>query len=350
MQPTAMRPKRVWLGALTICTLLAAACGQDAGAERTQLVASHQPALHALPTVIALDKGWFEELGLDVEMQVYASGAPQIEAGSTGEWSVGALGTVPMLIGASSYDMQMIGMSNDESDANAVYVRADVDTSDPQAVLQGSRILASTISTGEYALRACMQEYGVTADEVEIVNLEQSAILSASVGGEGDVFQYWAPFTYQAEEQADQKLLCTGADAGVAIPGAIIATQEAVESDPDAVTRWLAGYMRGMDFMRTNPDEALVYLRDYFNEQGIELSDESLRKEFELRPLLPVDEQIEWQTGTGADSAEDVMADIAQFFVDAGTLEEVPDPEDYIDPSFMKSVQEEYGDLLSEDG
>lgn len=344
---------RTTVGTLVVAALGLASCGgggengEAAGEELDPLVASHQPALHALPTVIGLEEGWFEEVGLDVEMQIFDSGAPQIEAGSSGEWSVGALGTVPMLVAASNYDMQMIGMSNDESFANAIYVRGDVDISDPAAVLEGSQVLATTISTGEYALRACMDKYGVPADSIDVVNLAQSAVLSSSVTGEGDVFQYWAPNTYQAEEIDDQKLLCSGEDAGVMIPGAIIATKEATEDQADEVTRWLAVYMRGMAFMDSNPEEAINYLRDFYSEQGIELSDESLMKEFETRPLLSVEEQIAWMTDEGEATAVPVMADIAQFFVEAGTLEQVPPPEGYIDPMFMQEVEAEYSDVVS---
>ena len=122
-----------------------------------------------------------------------------------------------------------------------------------------------------------------------------------------------------------------------------------LKSDPEAVTKWLAVYMRGMNFMRTNKEESLDYLRDYYSEQGIDLTDESLMKELETRPLPDVQEQLDWMKGTDAGTAPAVMQDIASFFVDAGTLDEVPAPDSYIDPSPMESVAEDYADFVTSD-
>lgn len=52
---------------------------------------SHQPCKHALPTVMAIEKGWFKELGVEISFHYFAAGMSQVEAGIAGEWDVGAM-------------------------------------------------------------------------------------------------------------------------------------------------------------------------------------------------------------------------------------------------------------------
>lgn len=330
------------LSAASLAVMVTASCGASSDADLTTITASHQPALHTLPTVIAQEEGWFEELGLSVEVQLYDSGAPQIEAGASGAWQVGAMGTVPTLVGATEYDMHMIGQSNDESATNAVYVRPENANEDPAELLEGSTILASTISTGQYALDGCLEKYDVDTSQNEIVNLEQSAVLSSSVSGEGDVFQYWAPFTYQAEEQADQVMICNGEEADREIPGGLVATDAAVNDRPEDVAAWLTGYLMGIQFIEDEPEAALEYLRDFYLEQGIDISDESLAKEFELRPMLDLDGQLEWMES----EAPEVMNEIAVYLEEKDAIGEVPDTENLLNTEILDIVQEDFAETL----
>ena len=46
--------------------------------------ASHQPCMHALPTILATNFGWWDEIGIRVSFHYFVSGMPQVEAGRPG--------------------------------------------------------------------------------------------------------------------------------------------------------------------------------------------------------------------------------------------------------------------------
>jgi NitT/TauT family transport system substrate-binding protein len=170
--------------------------------------------------------------------------------------------------------------------------------------------------------------------------MEQPAIVSAFLSGQGDVAQTWAPFNYQLEEKG-MKVLSHGKDAGVVIPGGIVATKKFATEKPELVAKWLSVYMRGIDFMIDNPREAAKHLGKYYREKcGINLSDDICLKEFELRPVFRVKQQLRmFERKDGKMSTVDNWMDaLAGYFVEVKKLDAKPDPKSYITDQFMKTV------------
>ena len=99
-------------------------------------------------------------------------------------------------------------------------IRADPKT------LKGQQLLVTTNSTGEYAAAACIKSFGLRyPDDVEVVNLNQQQIISAFATGTGMAAALWAPNIYTLESRAGAGVLCSGQDAGAAVPGALVAPQ-----------------------------------------------------------------------------------------------------------------------------
>ena len=157
---------------------------------QTAINVSYQPALYwALPYYIATQKNWWKEVGLTPSFSVFPAGAPQVAAAQAKSWDVGGTGSVPAVLGAARSGLLTIGITNDESKANVMMVRADKFAAfgaDP-GKLKGERILLTTNSTGDYAVRACLKKYGIAFGDVQFVNLGQAQIISAFISNNGDV-------------------------------------------------------------------------------------------------------------------------------------------------------------------
>src|SRR5215218_6943473 len=192
---------------------------------QTAINVSYQPALYwALPYYVATEKGWWKDVGLQANFSVFPAGAPQVAAAQAKSWDVGGTGSVPAALGAARSGLLTIGITNDESKANVMMVRGDkfdAFKANP-ASLKGQRILLTTNSTGDYSVRNCLRKYGVAFSDVQFVNLGQAQIISAIISNNGDVAGVWAPNNYTLEEKAGAKTLCTGADAGAIVPGALV--------------------------------------------------------------------------------------------------------------------------------
>ena len=322
-------------GALAVPAMAAA---QDA----QEIAVSYQPALYwALPYYVADQMGWWGEVGLEPSYSTFPSGAPQVAAAAAGDWDVGGTGSAPAVLGAARFDIVTIGITNNESAGNAMMVRGDeaeAIRADPAEALRGQQLLVTTNSTGEYAAAACIESYGLTyPDDVAVVNLNQGEIISAFASGTGTMVGLWAPNIYTLEDRTGAELLCSGQDAGAIVPGALIARREYAEANPEMVARYLATYLRGVEWIRANQGEAVDMMADFYALNGVELPEEYLQREIDTRPVFTLDEQLELMTGESPDAVQ-WFDGLGGYMTSTGTLESELEASSFIDPQYMQLV------------
>ncbi|QPH54115.1 ABC transporter substrate-binding protein [Pontivivens ytuae] len=328
---------RMTLAALASATALAVpATAQD------DINVSYQPALYwALPFYVADQMGWWDEVGLGPNYSTFPSGAPQVAAAAAGDWDVGGTGSAPAVLGAARFDIVTIGITNNESAGNAMMVRGDdaeAVRADPAEALRGQQLLVTTNSTGEYASAACIESFGLTyPDDVEVVNLNQQEIISAFATGTGAMAGLWAPNIYTLEERAGAELLCSGQDAGAIVPGALIARRDYAEENPEMVARFLAVFLRGVQWIRDNNDEAVSMMADFYALTGVELPEQYLQREIDTRPMFTLDEQLGLLTGDNPEAVQ-WFNGLGGYMTSTGTLESELDAATFIDPQYMQLV------------
>jgi len=313
-----------------------ASSGGGAGdsAKLTTISVSHQPCLHALPTYMAMQKGWDKEEGLQIDFQFYTSGPPQNEALASNKWEVGAIGSTAAMLAAIRYGAYIIAISNDESETNDLWVRPDspilkvkgYNPKYPQIygspeTVKGKTILLTTASTGHYAVIATLRALGLEEKDVKLVHMEQSQAMAAFEAGQGDIVQLWAPYSYIGEAKGWVKM-SSGLRAGVKIPGVVVASKKAMEETPEKVAKWLKLYMRGIREMKSNPAESAKLLDAYYKEHGLTLDEKALSQEFSLRPLFDTQQQLALfaKKDGGMSEVEQWISGLADMFVQQGRI------------------------------
>lgn len=309
---------------------------------QTPINVSYQPALYwALPFYVATEKGWWKEVGLEPSFSIFPAGAPQVAAAQAKSWDVGGTGSVPAVLGAARSGLLTIGQTNDESKANVLMARGDKAEgfrANPPS-LKGQKILLTTNSTGDYAVRNCFKKYGVSFKDVQFVNLAQAQIISAITSNNGDVAGVWAPNNYTLEEKADAKTLCTGADAGAIIPGTLVVRADYAKENPKNVAAFLATYLRAWGWAKANPKEARDALKRFYTQGGVEISDRAVEQEFESRPTFSLDEQLKaLDRSKGPSDVDRSLGNIASYMVEVGTLPKSPDTKVFVTDEYMKLV------------
>ena len=311
----------------------------------TPINLSYQPALYwALPFYLATEFGWWAEVGLDPRFTTFPAGAPQIAAAQANDWDVGGTGSVPAVLGAARFGLQTIGLTNDESAGNALMATNDAIEgfrNDPESI-RGQRILLTTNSTVDFATQSCLAQWGLSQSDVEYINLGQAQVITGIIAGEAQLAGVWAPNTYTLQERANSDYLCSGADAGAIVPGALVVRPGFAEEHPDRVARVLATFLRGVVWAKENPDEARRHLVDFYSDGGVEISDAAVNAEFDLRPTFPLAEQIALMDRSEGDSEVDQwFTAIGDFMTSVGTTESTPAAADFINPTFMQMVMDD---------
>ncbi len=298
------------LFALTIASLAAlASLGGPASAQELKEVrVSSQPALlGSVPFAVADAKGWWKEAGLKVTVINFPAGAPQIAASKS--WDVG-------------------------------YTDAIIKS--PGSALKGGTVFLTGNSTVDLAARSCMTKFGLNKGDVTVRSMGQAEIIAAMSSGSADVGGLWAPNTYTAEEKAGARMLCSGKEAGVMVPGNLVVRADWAKENPQTVAKFLAVYLRAQRWLSANRPEALAAMKKHYDAGGVVISDAAMNKEFDLRPTFDLAGQMAlFNRGAQPSKADTTMNTIAAFMKDVGSLradEALPEPRTYVTDEYLKLI------------
>ncbi len=331
--------KRTLIAAgLAVATLAAPAQAQ----QLTRLNISMQPALYSMvPLHLATEQGWWRQMGIEPNFSSFPAGPPQIAAAAAGTWDVGITGSAPAVLGAARFNIRTIAISNDESATNTLMVRA----ADLAAIranpasLRGQRVLITVNTTVDYVLQNCLRQWNLTRNDVQVVNLAQAQILSAFSTGEGRVAGLWAPNIYTAEERMNAVPLCSGSDANAIVPGNIIVREEFLQRNPDMVARYLAVILRGIAWMKANPDQTVQVMSRFYQAGGVTVSEAALRAEIARRPLFDLQQQLDLLSrANGPSQADRWYEGLSAFLAQVGTVQNPPAPSAYITDDVLRRI------------
>ena len=300
--------------------------------ELKKLSISHHPVLSGLPAYVALQKGFFEEEGLDVDMTVYISGASQMEALPSGSWACGGAGATAGCLGTIGYGLSLLGYVGWDGPID-IFVREDSDIY--QAVQghidgypeiygtpetwKGKNILLPRGTTAHLALLATLDDMGLTEDDITITHMEVPAAQNAFLAGEGDGCGQWINFSLQAESYGWKRVTSSDA-AGIGIPNVLFASEDIIRDDPDAVVSYIKGYLKAWYWMEENPDEASELFYQYEMEEGVDTTKENC--EILAKGCIPpaVDEMLAMYEAdeTGKTPYYNHLHKVLSYFLDMG--------------------------------
>ena len=161
--------------------------------ERTTLsIGFFAGSAHSMPWYVADQMGFFDALNIDVEYQSFTGGPAMMEANA--DWDVCDVGAPGMLNGMKNYDINMIGICDNELNT-ALFVREDSDLAekpdDPEA-WRNKKVLLNKGTTLQYMFMQYMNSIGITdLDEygIQIIDTAVGTCLTAFQTGEGDAIE-----------------------------------------------------------------------------------------------------------------------------------------------------------------
>ncbi|MDA8051167.1 MAG: ABC transporter substrate-binding protein [Rhodospirillales bacterium] len=311
-----------------------------AGAQ-TPIKISYQPTNYwALPFYVATKMNWWAKVGLKPSFVLFPAGVPQMAAAAAGSWDVGATGSVPAVLGAARFHVLTIGIDNDESATNVLVASAKAYpglAANPKSIA-GKRILLTTNSTVDYAVRSCLAHWGVPDSQVSLVNLGQAPIVTSIISGNAELGGLWAPYSYEAMQKAHAKVLCSGKAAGVVIPGVLVARAAYAKAHPDLVAAYLAVYVHAWAWAKAHPKEAASMLQAADVAGGVPLTSFGLKEEF-TRPTFSLQQELALMDAShGPSKLEQWMGQISAFMQKTGSLPKPPATASYVTDAYMKRV------------
>lgn len=236
------------------------------------------------PLAVAEEQGIFEAAGLDVELEYFVDYTTSLDALVAGQVDVNAQTLNDTIFAVSAGAEQKVVVVNDNSTGNDQVICDESVSS--VADLEGRTIAAEAGVVDHFLLLQGLAEEGLTEADIDFKGIKTDAAAASFASGQFDCVAVFAPFTLQALERPDSKVLFSSADFPGVIPDHLVATADAAEDDV-AMAKLVEAWYATLDFIEDNPDQATEIMAE--------------------KAGVSVEEYAEFADGTTLFSAEDAL-------------------------------------------
>ena len=252
--------KQVLLCGLAVAALTAVAAQPSQATDLLHVGKASPTSSPMLPVDVGAKTGIFAKHGLEVEISNFSGGAKLHQAMAAGSIDIGvgagpelaliAKGSPELAICNATAPLPFIGI--------AVPVDSTVRSADD---LKGAKIGVSTTGSLTYWLaRELARTHGWGVEGVTTVAIggEPAGIIAAFRTHAVDADIMATSLVFAMEEQKEGRLLISAASyVGNISSGTIYASKHLIDTNPDLIRRFLAGWFETVAFMRKNKSETV---------------------------------------------------------------------------------------------
>ncbi|MDO4432189.1 MAG: ABC transporter substrate-binding protein [Aerococcaceae bacterium] len=233
-------------------------------AELTEINVAYMPNFASLYDIIAgVKSGIFEEEGLKVNLVEFADGPTIIAAMESGSIDIGNIGpgahVLPIQGRAEIIAFAHLG------NADEVIGRTDKGINTIED-LKGKKIASASGTSAESILKLTLAEAGLSESDVEIIDMDAAAIVTAMLSGSVDAAATWSPNTTAIKKELGDKAVMLSnnvryASVSPAI-GSYAVTSGYVEANKDKVMSFLRGLQRARDYRAEHMEEVAQWVAE----------------------------------------------------------------------------------------
>jgi NitT/TauT family transport system substrate-binding protein len=254
------------------------------------------PVAAGLPFFAAIEKGYFKEAGLDVEPMKFASAQQVMEAMLAGraEGSSNGTASAALAIGEIAQPGLFKIICTNPTNAKFVLDEFVVAKDSPYksvADLKGKRVASGPGIQNVTLAKVMLERAG--AGSVSVIEMPIGQHVAALAAGQVDAVYTLEPTGTVGRLNGATRTLEVGVVAKYILGdpmapwhgGAASLTSEFIKKYPDVTKKYIAAYKRGIDLVRTKPNEARPFLKGYTAIEGpltgeVPMSDYMLYNEF----------------------------------------------------------------------
>ena len=262
-----MRKRNVIIGyALSLILIFLTGCGSSASSGLTKV--RLQEVAHSIfyaPMYVAIEEGYFEEEGLDVEL-TNGNGADKVmTAMIAGEADIGFMGPESTIYtfneGNEDYAVNFAQLT--QRAGNFLVGRTDTNNFSWQD-LKGKTVIGGRAGgmpqmVFEYILK--MNNIDPSKDLTIIQNIDFGVTAEAFVSGTGDYTVEFEPHATSVEKEGAGKVIASlGVDSGYVPYTCFSALGSYIEENPEIIQSFVRGIQKGLDYVNTHTSEEIAQI------------------------------------------------------------------------------------------
>ena len=286
---------------------------------------------------VGIDQGYFEEVGLTVEVFEFQGGPAEISAMASGDIDIAQIGH-----GAHALCIEgqaMIFQMDHTTSLSDVVVGNRSKGIETIEDLAGKTVAVSSGTSSEIILQQALAAAGMSMDDINTVEMTVDGMTTAMIAGQIDAAASWSPNTITLQNALGDDYVDLGTNAdfldSAIFPSSYITTNAYAEENRDILVRFAAALNKAHDYRLANPEEMAEILA-----AAIDAPEET---------MLAAVGEADWKTITEVCNDMEAIATVYEtqqgVFINSGRIPENVPVENYVDFSIMTDAYELYSSL-----
>ncbi len=312
-----------------------AACGSASALDKVTYQLDWLPGGDKSPIYVCIQEGFCEEAGLEIKIEPGRGSSEAITKIATGSSDIGSAGLGALMAAKASESVPATAvMSIFNTGPHAFYSTKDTGIATLTDV-KGKKIATSPFTASNVYLPLVLADNGLSEADITLTKADPGALGPLLMTGQQDAIIAWltdvSRYTNQAKDAGKEIVVLPWSDAGLVLYSAsLVANDGFLKDRPDVAKRFVAAFMKSIEFAQENPDKAGAAVAAIVPELGAEDVTASWLDASKL-----VFNEVTEKDGLGALEAGRLAATwdrvAAAQGLDAASL----DPETVVDRSFM---------------
>lgn len=285
------------------------------------------------PMYIAKEKGFFEKYGLDVELTVIEGLAERKMALAGGKLDGLAISADSLLnLSAEGMDVKAVYVLDNSNGSDGIAATKDITSPED---LRGKRVAVEENMCEHFFLLTVLEEYGMTAEDIEIVPMNTSDAGAAFIANEVDACVVYEPYLSQCVERGANTF--TTKDYKVPLIDVFGFSTEIMESNPEAIKNFIKAIDEADQYWEENPDECAEICYS-----GLGISKEDCQFTKSVLSIYNLETNIGLM-GTEEEPGDfyNIIKAESDFYYAQGVLAKEIDPNEFIAPEFVRELASE---------
>jgi NitT/TauT family transport system substrate-binding protein len=288
------------------------------------------PWIGNTPLYIAEKKGFFRDAGLNLTIRSFDDGAESFPPFSVGQFQcITPVISEAISLAAQGVDYRIVMVMDTSAGADAILARNSVASI---ADFRGREIAVPKGGVSHFFLLQVLAEFGLSEADVKIVDLNAEVAARVYAAGDVEIACTYSPFLENANKtQSDGRIVYDSSKMPTAIADLYAFDTQFITTNPQAVEAFVSSIFRGLDFLKSNPDEALAIAASF-----LELQPKELAAQLEGISLPDVRSNVEMLSNPQSDLyLLRSITTLAEFLQDHDQIEAIPDFSEVLDPQFV---------------
>lgn len=247
---------------MIIASMLPAGNGFAAQAAEAPIrMAYLQSDIHHLACWVALEKGFYDQEGVAVEIAgVFKAGPEIMTAFTAGELDMAYVGEAPATTAVANKTARVVAVAQVNTEGSAIVVSAKASSIKTVKDLRGKTVAVPGYSTvQDFLLRRALKSAGMALDTVNIIVVKPPEMIGTLRTGQIDAFIAWEPYPSKAATMDVGRTLAGSKEIWAGHPCCVlVADTQYLKENPRNVKAVLKAHIKATEFISQNPSDALL--------------------------------------------------------------------------------------------